>query len=83
MKNCPECNSEKIIKNVRVLDNTENYVNADLRIAVDENPDALIFKQRSYSIVKAKACGDCGFIQFYAEDPKMLWTAYQNQQNKI
>ena len=83
MKNCPECSSEKIIEDVRVLDSTENYINADLRVAVYEKPDALIFKQKIDTIVKAKVCADCGFTRFYANEPKKLWFAYQNQKNNV
>jgi hypothetical protein len=49
-------------------------------VAVDESPDAFIFKKRVFSEVDADVCGECGFIQFYAKDPEALWTAYQNQE---
>ena len=83
MKNCPDCNSQKIIKSAKALDRGDANGNHIMQIAVDEKPDALIFKQRNYSTIKAEVCGDCGFIQFYAENPNLLWMAYQNQQNEI
>ena len=83
MKNCPECNSQKIIVNAKAVDLGDYNSLNDMKVAVEEKPDALIFKQRIYSTVKAHVCADCGFIQFYAEDPKTLWAAYQNRQKNV
>ncbi len=83
MKSCPDCNSQKIIKDAKALDRGDSNSNNDMRVSVDEKPDALIFKQRNYSDIRAHICGDCGFIQFYADDPKTLWMAYQNRQNDV
>ena len=80
MKKCPDCNSEKIINNAKAIDRGEGNVNLNLSVAVDEFPDAFIFKQRIYSAVDADVCGECGFIQFYAKNPELLWDAYQNQE---
>ncbi len=82
MKNCLECGSERIIPDVKALDyNDGSYY--DLRIAVDQNPGAFIFKNRNYSDVKAKVCADCGYIHFFAENPENLWYAYQNRQKNV
>ena len=83
MKSCPECNSQEIIKDVKVLDRGDQYSTNIMQVAVDEYPDALIFKQRNYSNVKAEVCAGCGFIQFYAIDPVKLLHAYQNRQNEL
>ena len=80
MKKCPDCNSEKVIQNAKAIDLGESNANLSLSVAVDESPEAFIFKKRVYSEVDADVCGECGFIQFYAKDPKSLWTAYQNQE---
>jgi hypothetical protein len=80
MKKCPDCDSEKIIQNAKAIDRGESNVNLDLCVAVDEAPEAFIFKKRVYSEVDADVCGECGFIQFYAKNPEILWTAYENQQ---
>ncbi|MBS1796588.1 MAG: hypothetical protein JSS81_22335 [Acidobacteria bacterium] len=83
MKKCPECNSDKIVKNVIVIDRGDHNSTHFLRVAVDEEPDALIFKHRSYSDVRAEVCAFCGYVGFYAENPQILWTAYQKQGNKL
>lgn len=75
MKNCPECNSEKIIKHAEAI-NTDS---SQLKIAVAANPEALIMKKRVYSDTKAEVCAGCGFVRFFAVDPQKLWSAYQNR----
>ncbi len=83
MKKCPDCNSEKIIKNAKAIDRAEGNVNMGFSVAIDEFPDAFVFKQRTYSEVDADVCGECGFVQFYAKNPEILWTAYQNQVKNV
>jgi hypothetical protein len=83
MKNCLECGSEKIVPDVMVLDRAEKYSSLDFRVAIDAKPDAFIFKERNYSNVKANVCADCGFIAFYATDPKLLWQIYQRKKNNV
>ncbi|MBA3784907.1 MAG: hypothetical protein H0X15_05105 [Acidobacteria bacterium] len=52
-----------------------------MQIAVDEQPDALMFKQRTKSDVKVSVCGDCGYLEFYAAEPGSMYQAYQNMLN--
>ena len=77
MKKCPECDSEKIISDAKLVERGDGL---DPVIAVDGNPAALIFKKRTASDITAKVCGNCGFIGFYAKYPDILWTAYQNRE---
>lgn len=75
-KECIKCGSNKIIPNAKVLDRGHLNVPSDLTVSVDQNPNALIFKDRIYSGVFAKICGECGFLEFYAKDPKALYEAH-------
>lgn len=77
MNECPECGSDKIVKDAALKELGDYSAEYTLRVAVDKNPDAWIFKERARSEVRAELCGDCGFIQAYAADPHSLWTAYQ------
>ncbi|MCY7348913.1 MAG: hypothetical protein LH614_22210 [Pyrinomonadaceae bacterium] len=63
-----------------VLD-TGQYASGYLQIAVDEHPEAVVFKQRVRSSVKVSVCGDCGYLEFYAEQPGLMYRAYQNMLN--
>ena len=82
MKICYECESEKIIKNANVWE-TDHSSDKHLHVAIDESPNALFFKDRMYSTVKADVCADCGFIKFYATQPKLLWEAYLRQKENL
>lgn len=77
MKECPKCNSDKIVPNAMVLD-TGQASHGFLLIAFDEDPNALIFKNRIKSGVKVSVCGECGYLEFYAESPQAIYQAYQN-----
>lgn len=83
MKNCLECGSEKIVPEVLVLDRASQHSSLNFRVAVDADPDAFIFTERNYSGVSAKVCANCGFIAFYADDPKLLWRAYKNSRKDV
>ena len=77
MKNCPKCNSDKIIPNGMVLD-TGQAAEGYLQVAVDENPDAVFFKSRAKSQIRVSICGHCGYLEFYAESPGIMYQTYQN-----
>ena len=77
MKNCRECGSEKIVPNVRVADKDQSGTKQNLSLVFDESPDALVFKNRLLFDLKANVCGNCGYVQLFAENYKDLWYAYQ------
>ena len=81
MKKCPECDSENIIEHARLSSRGESC--GTPLIAVDEKPYAAFFRKTSSSDISIKVCGDCGFIRFYAFNPNVLWTAYQNQKKDL
>ena len=76
---CEKCGSEKIIPEVRAIDHGDYQTEGNLEVSIDENPNALMFKNRVRSSIFAKICGDCGYTKFYARDPQSLYSAYQNQ----
>lgn len=60
-----------------VLD-TGHHAEGYLQIAFDESPDALIFKNRTKTSVRVSVCGNCGYMEFYAIQPDIIYQAYQN-----
>lgn len=72
---CPQCKSNKIVPKARMLDQGQ-HSGGQLLIAVDENPEALLFKNRVAQPVTARLCGDCGAIQLVAENPGELYQNY-------
>lgn len=75
MKKCLQCNSDKIIPSAMVLDRGEGHGEAKLNVGVDEAPDALIFKTRVRSELRASVCGECGYTELYAGNPTDLYRA--------
>ena len=61
----------------------ENMGNYGFKVAVDADPDALLFKGTVYSEVRADVCADCGFIRFYAANAQNLWRTYQNGRKDV
>ena len=74
---CPKCNSGKIVPNARVMD--RGHLNTDageLSVIVYERPDALVFKGSHSAELSARVCGDCGYTEFFAEEPQELYDVY-------
>ena len=61
---CTQCNSEKLIKNVRALDRTQQLGNSDLSLEIYRDPDALFFKKPLALKLKPLVCSECGFVMF-------------------
>ena len=72
---CPQCGSDKIIPNAKMLGLRE-YSPGTLQIAVDQHPEALLLKYPVVQHVNTNVCGECGVIQFVAENPGLLYQAY-------
>jgi predicted nucleic-acid-binding Zn-ribbon protein len=75
-KQCPKCNSGKVMHNVRVIDRNGEYQDMNLSVRVERKPDALLFKGAKDFELKALICGDCGYAELYAADPGRLWQVY-------
>lgn len=78
---CAKCGSLKLIRDAIVIDRGDSNTEGKMNVAVDEKPAALIFKQRIRSSVSSVVCGDCGYIEFYADDPDALYAAYRNRRD--
>jgi len=72
---CSKCNSDKIVQNASVRCRAESGKTWVLRIV--RRPDALIFKKAIESEVVARVCGECGYTEFYAEEPQALYSAHK------
>jgi hypothetical protein len=72
---CPKCGSSKIIPRTRILDQGE-YSDGSLKVVIDGDPNALIFKDRLYGRLAADVCGDCGHVELTVENPSELYEHY-------
>jgi len=70
MPKCPKCASAMLLDHLRVLTGGESLQH--LTVQAYGNPDALVFKERANSKMEATVCGECGYTELYAVDPKSL-----------
>ena len=69
---CARCGSRDVIADAKVIDREDYNVERDLSVATFRRPQAFVFKGRQTTTVSAWVCGDCGFIELYADDPGSL-----------
>ena len=78
---CGRCGSEKVMPNLRIRDRYDMGMGQDLEVEVQENPDALIFKQAHRAALRATVCGECGNVGLSIENPQILWNIYNQREN--
>lgn len=68
-KQCPKCESQKILMDARVVDKASKGGPAlDLELAVKKDPDALLFKGEERFTIRSWACADCGYTELYTDN---------------
>ena len=66
---CPKCGCTDIIADAKAVDRGDGNSLRDMEIATYRRPEALIFREKQLTSVSAWVCSDCGFIEYYADDP--------------
>ena len=66
---CPKCGCTEVIADVTAVDRGEANIERDMEVAIFRRPDALIFKGKQSTTVAAWVCSDCGYIEYYADNP--------------
>jgi len=75
---CTKCGSSKIIPLVGIKDQGEHSDGSLRTHAVGyTNPDAWIFKGAVSARLHASICGECGYTELTAEQPALLYEAFQ------
>jgi predicted nucleic-acid-binding Zn-ribbon protein len=69
---CPKCGGADIISDAKAIDRSHGGVELDMSVATFRRPDALIFKEKEMTTVSAWVCASCGFVEFYADDPRRI-----------
>jgi hypothetical protein len=72
---CVVCSSERIIPGVTIWDQGRQS-SGELKVAIAANPDAIVFREVTFSRVRAAICGDCGHVELSVDDPRALYDAY-------
>ena len=75
VEKCAKCGSTAIAQRAMVADRSQTS-EYDLKLRVDAAPDAMMFKKSARSTVHAYVCSSCGYVEFYADDPKALYDAF-------
>lgn len=71
---CLQCESTRIVENVRCVDRGHSNVAHDLKVEVYSDPAAWVFKGAQGGNLRANVCADCGYVMFTVsvEDARKL-----------
>ena len=77
MKNtntCPKCGSIEIIADAKAIDRDQGgmHLGEQFTVATFGKPEALVFKEKRMTTVSAWVCGQCGYMELYADSPSSL-----------
>ncbi len=73
---CRRCGSKRILPDVVVCDRVDAGFK-ELSAVVYRNPDALIFKGALYGKLRARICGDCGYVELHILNPNEFYQSYR------
>ena len=62
---CTNCESTNIVYDVRAVDKTDYNEKQDLKVELEENPNAWIFKSPHEGTLKTNICVDCGYVMWF------------------
>lgn len=79
---CHICQSDKIIPEVRIMDQGQ-YSDNKLKVGIDTKPQAILLKGWVQAEVRAWICGDCGHVELYVDKPQDLYKAYLHKQDAL
>ena len=71
---CTRCGSDALIPDAFLY--AEGYGSARLSVGVYTKPDARVMKGPVRTGLRLWVCGDCGFLEAEADEPRKLWDAY-------
>lgn len=80
---CMQCDSGRLVLNAKAVDYFEYAMKKPLKLELDANPDAWVFKDTAAGELLATVCADCGFVMFSMakHDAEKLYSA-QNKQSR-
>ena len=74
---CLKCGSDSMIPDARLIDSDANSgTRKTTEVGLATKPDAILLKGEVRTGTHAVVCGDCGFVELYADDPATLWDAH-------
>ena len=72
---CLQCQSERLVHDAKAVDYFDMAMKRPLKLELDSNPDAWLFKGTQAGELNASICSDCGFVMFSMakEDAEKLY----------
>ena len=70
---CPKCSSDQMMDGAYLADATSTRV----VVGVERHPDHGPLERQASTQVHASVCGQCGFVELYADQPAELHDAYR------
>jgi predicted nucleic-acid-binding Zn-ribbon protein len=67
---CPKCSSREVIRGTT---SSTGDTGGDLLVSTYQDPTAFVFKGKRSSSLLAYVCGKCGYVEFYAIEPRVLF----------
>jgi formate-dependent nitrite reductase cytochrome c552 subunit len=67
-----------VVDKVSVAGAEQNFT-----VRVDSDPTAMMFKKSTRSDVHAWICGQCGYMELYADNPGELYQAFATAQSTV
>ena len=71
---CPKCGSSDVIADAKAIDRANYNAETELSVATFRKPEAMLFRGKLMTTLSAWICGDCGFVEFYADSPEKIKT---------
>lgn len=61
---CIQCQSERLVVDAKAVDYFDMAIKRPLKLELDSNPDAWVFKGTTAGELNATVCADCGHVMF-------------------
>ena len=75
---CAKCGSSRVIPAARIVSKERKLDRVGaIQLGVFRRPGEFLFKRDTRSDLRAQVCGDCGYTELYASDPRLLYEAYR------
>jgi predicted nucleic-acid-binding Zn-ribbon protein len=77
MKNCPKCNSTKIMESAAI----RSFEGQNIALSLTEPSDSkawIILRTSEQFEMFAVVCGECGYTEMYTERPQEMWRRWES-----
>lgn len=79
---CGKCGSRRVIPNAKVLSCVDRP-DLGLMAVIARKPQAAFFRGEAQTKLIARICGDCGYTEFFADEPGVLFDAHHEAQRTV